>query len=119
MGASFRLEKLAYRVDGRPVFEREGAAVDQPTIVSTEILPAGEHDVVVFVRYRGNGYGVFSYLNKYRFDVTSKHTVTVLDRQHVQLDVTAFEKGGATTPLENRPAIAFRANLVDPHAVPR
>jgi hypothetical protein len=112
MGESFLLERLAYEVDGQRIFDEEGVAVQQPLEVLLKVLPAGEHDVRVLVRYRGNGHGVFQYLNKYKFRVRSKHTVTVVNQAHVRLSVMAIEKGGATTPLEQRPAVEFRADQI-------
>lgn len=109
MGGSFVLETLQYRVDGRPVYDGVDPAVELPLIVVSEMLDAGPHDIEVIAQYRGNGHGVFSYLNKYRFTVKSEHKVDVVDRRHVELMVIAFEKGGVTTPLEQRPAFEFRA----------
>ena len=52
--------------------------------------------------------GVFKYLNKYRFKVRSSHTFTSAEGKATRIEVVGFEKGGATTPLEKRPAIDFK-----------
>ena len=56
---------------------------------------------------RGHGYGVFSYLRGYQFEVKGVHSFTVTEGKNIELDVGAFEKGGVTTPLEKRPGIRY------------
>ena len=62
--------------------------------------------------YRGNGYGVFRYLNKYRFTVRSSHTFTVDEGKASSIRAVAFEKGNATTPMEKRPALDFKVSVI-------
>jgi hypothetical protein len=54
---------------------------------------------------------VFSYLRGYRFEVRSSHSFTAVDGKTVNLDAVAYEKGGVTTPLEERPAIRYREKI--------
>ena len=58
--------------------------------------------------YRGHGYGVFKYLNKYTFTVRSSHTFTAQEGKATRIEAVGFEKGGKTTRLEDRPAIDFK-----------
>jgi hypothetical protein len=60
---------------------------------------------------RGHGYGVFSYLRGYRFEVRSSHSFTVTEGKAVTLRAIAYEKGGVTTPLEQRPAVRYIENV--------
>jgi hypothetical protein len=112
MGSSFRLLKLVYALDGTQVFSRNddsGAMHGQKNIdVVTAPVAPGSHTVSVYAVYRGHGYGVFKYLNKYRFKVRSSHTFTSTEGKATRIEVVGFEKGGATTPLEKRPAIDFK-----------
>jgi hypothetical protein len=50
---------------------------------------------------------VFSYLRGYRFEVRSSHSFTVTEGKAVSLKAIAYEKGGVTTPLEQRPAVRY------------
>ena len=61
---------------------------------------------------QGNGYGVFSYLRGYRFEVRSSHSFTAVEGKTMQLQVVAYEKGGVTTPLEERPAVRYVEKVV-------
>ncbi len=60
---------------------------------------------------RGHGYGVFSYLRGYKFQVPSSHTFTITEGKTLKLDVVAWEKGDVTTALEQRPSIRYVENL--------
>ncbi len=112
MGSSFRLLKLVYALDGTQIFTRaddSGAMHGQKTIdIVTAPVAPGSHTISVYAVYRGHGYGVFKYLNKYRFKVRSSHTFTSSEGKATRIEVVGFEKGGATTPLEKRPAIDFK-----------
>ena len=50
---------------------------------------------------------MFSYLRGYRFEVKSSHSFTVTEGKTIQLEAVAWEKGGVTTPLEQRPTIRY------------
>jgi hypothetical protein len=79
-------------------------------VLSGPITP-GSHTLSVMAIYRGHGYGVFKYLRKYKFTVRSSHTFTVDEGRGVSIKVVGFEKGGSTTPLEQRPALDFQVSV--------
>jgi hypothetical protein len=74
-------------------------------------MPPGDHTVQVKVELRGHGYGVFSYLRGYNFKVEDSHSFTITEGKTIELKVIAYEKGGITTPLEQRPNIRFVEKL--------
>jgi len=88
------------------------SAQQEIPIFKGSIAP-GDHTVQVLVRLRGHGYGVFSYLKGYQFEVKSTHSFSVVEGKEVLLDVVAWEKGGVTTPLEQRPAVRYLERLRD------
>lgn len=115
MGNSYRLIQLVYALDGTTIFTRKddtGALHDLKNIdvLSGPVTP-GSHTLSVLAIYRGHGYGVFKYLKKYKFTVRSSHTFTVDEGKGLSIKVVGFEKGGATTPLEQRPALDFQVNV--------
>jgi hypothetical protein len=65
---------------------------------------------------------VFSYLRGYRFEVRSSHSFTAVEGKTINLQAIAYEKGGVTTPLEERPAIRYvekvTSGLSDPVGQP-
>ena len=117
MSASYKLVKAVYALDGAPIFNRsdeEGALGDRPEfdIYNGSIVP-GEHTLTVNLEYRGHGYGIFSYLKGYRFKVRSAHTFTAPEGKAVHLRVVAYEKGGPTAPLEERPAVRYQERVLE------
>jgi hypothetical protein len=75
-------------------------------------IPPGDHTVQVLINLQGYGYGVFSYLRGYKFEVRSSHSFTAVEGKTTQLRILAYEKGGVTTPLEERPAIRYLEKVV-------
>lgn len=122
MGSSFKLEKVTYSLDGAQIFSRtdsEGKldGQEQIEIFSGPIVP-GNHLVSAVMVYRGNGYGIFSYLNGYVFTLRSSYTFRAEEGKLTRLDIVGFEKGGVTTDLKDRPAIRFDTELVDSRKAP-
>ena len=111
MSQSYKLVRVAYALDGAPIFtkaDEEGSLGDQKEfeVYNGSIVP-GEHTVTVNLEYRGHGYGVFAYLKGYRFKVRSTYTFAVPEGRISTVHVVGYEKGGPTTPLEERPAVRY------------
>ncbi|MEM8609003.1 MAG: dihydrolipoamide acetyltransferase [Myxococcota bacterium] len=111
MSEGFKLVRVAYALDGAPIFtkaDEEGTLGEQKEfeVYNGSIVP-GEHTLTVNLEYRGHGYGVFSYLKGYRFKVRSTYTFTVPEGRVATVVVVGYEKGGPTTPLEERPAVRY------------
>lgn len=117
MGSSFMLEKVAYSLDGTPIrslVDQDGDLDDKEEIeiLSGPIVP-GNHTISVVMTYRGNGYGIFSYLKGYVFNLRSSHTFRAEEGKLVQVKAIGYEKGGVTTDLKDRPDIRFEDRLTD------
>jgi len=111
MSGAFRLTRAVFVLDGAVQYSRDddtGALAAQKSIPVYEgSIPPGDHTLQVVLELRGHGYGVFSYLRGYKFEVRSSHSFTVTDGKAVTLRAIAYEKGGVTTPLEQRPAVRY------------
>jgi hypothetical protein len=111
MSNAFRVVRVLVVLDGAVQYNKQddtGALAAQQQIpVFSGAIPPGDHTVQVLVQLRGHGYGVFSYLRGYRFEVKSSHSFTVSEGKTLKLTAAVYEKGGVTTPLEQRPAIRF------------
>src|SRR2546427_73000 len=66
------------------------------------------HTVPLQLTFKGNGYGIFKYLEGYTFNVKSTHSFTIGGIGPVNIGVVAYEKGDKTTPLDLRPAVEWR-----------
>jgi hypothetical protein len=115
MSSAFLLIRALFVIDGQAQYNRQddsGALADQKEIpIFSGSMPPGDHTIQIALTFQGNGYGVFSYLRGYKFDVKSSHAFTAIEGKTLTITATAFEKGGVTTPLEQRPTIEWQEKL--------
>ncbi|WP_437523003.1 hypothetical protein WME79_33055 [Sorangium sp. So ce726] len=116
LSSAFRVTRVLIVLDGAVQYnktDQSGALAEQSEIpIFNGSVPPGDHTLQVLVNLQGNGYGVFSYLRGYRFEVRSSHSFTAVEGKTINLQAVAFEKGGVTTPLEERPAVRFVEKIV-------
>ena len=117
MGSSYKLVRVVYALDGAPIFntaDESGVLSERGEfdVYNGSIVP-GEHTLTVTLQYRGHGYGIFSYLKGYRFNVNSSYTFSAAEGKLTDLQVVAYEQGGPTTPLEDRPQVRFMQHMQD------
>lgn len=115
MSSAFLLTRALFVLDGAVQYNRtddSGALADQKEIpiYSGSVTP-GDHTLQVALSFQGNGFGVFSYLRGYKFEVKSSHSFTAIEGKTLTIAATAFEKGGVTTPLEQRPTIEWHEKV--------
>jgi hypothetical protein len=117
MSGAFRLTRALFVLDGAVQYNKQddtGALSGQKQIpIFKGSISPGDHTLQVLLRLRGHGYGVFSYLRGYQFEVKQSHSFSITEGKEVDLDVIAWEKGGVTTPLEQRPAVRYLERLRD------
>jgi hypothetical protein len=111
MGSSFVLESVAYALDGAPIFTKVDVNGDldkreELEIFNGRIVP-GQHQIAVRMVYRGHGYGIFSYLEGYKFKVQSSYTFNAEGGKATTVKIVGFEKGGLTSDLKDRPAVRY------------
>lgn len=116
LSSQFKLTRALIVLDGQVQYnktDRSGVLADQEVIpVFSGSIPPGDHTLQVLVNLQGHGYGVFSYLRGYRFEVRSSHSFTAVEGKTTKLRVLAYEKGGVTTPLEERPAVRYLEKVI-------
>jgi uncharacterized small protein (DUF1192 family) len=115
MGSSFYLESVAYALDGAPVYSKTDVDGDlekreEFEVFNGRVVP-GNHQISVQMVYRGHGYGVFSYLEGYKFKVQSAYTFNADPGKALTVKVVGFEKGGMTAELKDRPAIRYDVDV--------
>jgi hypothetical protein len=102
---------VAYALDGAPIFTKVDNQGDldkreEFEIFNGRIVP-GNHQLAVRMVYRGHGYGIFSYLEGYKFKLQSNQTFTAEAGKVTTMKVVGFEKGGITTDIKDKPAIRY------------
>ncbi len=119
---AFRVTRALFVLDGAVQYnktDQSGALSDQDEIpIFNGSIPPGDHTLQILINLQGNGYGVFSYLRGYRFEVRSSHSFSAVEGKTMMLQAIAFEKGSVTTPLEERPAVRYVEKVVSGLADP-
>lgn len=126
LSSAFQVTRALFVLDGAVQYnksDQSGTLAEQTEIpIFNGSIPPGDHTMQVLINLQGNGYGVFSYLRGFRFEVRSSHSFTALEGKTVSLQAIAYESGGVTTPLEERPAIRYvekvTSGLADPVQAP-
>ena len=110
---------LTYTLDGTQVFVRtddtgESLYKTKSFDVFAGPISPGNHNLQITASYRGNGYGVFEYLKKFTFNAKGSATFTTGEGKISKVECRGFEKGGAGTPMEKRPAVDCKVTEVQP-----
>ena len=115
MGSSFYLESVAYALDGAPIYSKSDVDGDLEKREEFEVFDGrvtpGNHQVAVRLVYRGHGYGIFSYLEGYRFTVSNAAVFAAEPGKATTVKVVGYEQGGITAELKDRPAVRFDVDV--------
>lgn len=122
MSSAFRLTQALFVLDGAVQYNKQddtGILAAQKDIpIFSGSIPPGDHTLQILVKFRGHGFSVFSYLEGYTFQIRETHSFTVAEGKAVDLRAIAFEKGDATTPIEQRPGIRYQQTMDAASPVP-
>jgi len=115
MGSAYYLESASYSLDGAPIFTKVDNDGDldkrqEIEIFSGRIVP-GSHTVNVQLVYRGHGFGIFSYIEGYRFRVQSSTTFEAEGGKSTRVRIIGHEKGNLTTDVKDRPAVKYEVEV--------
>lgn len=117
MGRAFKLREALYSLDGSKVFgqvDRNGSLADKNSfeVYNGGIAP-GNHNLSIFLKYQGSGYGLFPYFNGYDFEIRSSCQFKAEEGKISQIRVVAYEKGNAATSKEDRPFTRCEVQFFD------
>lgn len=111
MSSTFELVRAVYSIDGTPVVTRtnaDGGLSDREEFaLRGATMAPGVHLLTVDLEYRGSSYGLFSYLESYRYRVHSSHAFSTALGNAVHITVVTYELGGPTTPRQQRPNVRY------------
>jgi hypothetical protein len=115
MGGVFRLIRIRYFLDGKLIQSLSAVNSKDKVLLSkknidifSDHVTPGNKRVRVFITYQGNGYGVFNYVKKWKWEVHNTYSFPVTAGKMYTLKIIGKEKGGFTTPLAKRPQIKFK-----------
>jgi hypothetical protein len=111
LGNTYTIESVNYYLDGQSiyskVFERGADAGTKEFKVHDGAIPAGNHTVSLSMVLRGSGYGVFSYVDRYTFNVQSSYTFTVDEGKTCVVRVRTKERKGIGRSFVERPTVEY------------
>ncbi|MFO7736085.1 MAG: hypothetical protein R6W70_07730 [bacterium] len=96
IGGAFKLVSAIYYLDDTPVFKRinnPDAFSDKKIVIFDESVLPGPHHVSVYLEYEGAGYGVFSYMEGYKFKIRAGHSFNIEEGKVVVLKVIPQDRG--------------------------
>ena len=95
MSSSFALDARSVTLDGAPI--TEGAF---------QFVAPGHHVVVANATFHFVAMCIYCYVRAYKFELRSRRDIDV-GSANITLHAIAYEKGGVTTPIEERPAMRW------------
>lgn len=112
LGGSYSLESISYFVDGQSRFSKtdpKGSLDESKEFKVYEgAIPPGEHNITVDVRLRGNGFGIFKYVEKYEVNFKANSTFTAEEGKTCQVQVVLQRQKGIGKSFTERPNVAFQ-----------
>jgi hypothetical protein len=116
LSRSFAVTRVLVLLDGAVLvnkFDRGGDLAEELEIpIYDGLVQPGDHTVQILVDMQGNGSRGFPYFRAFKYEVRSTHSFTVVDDKTLKLDVVVYDKGNATTPFEERPAVRYGEAVV-------
>ena len=112
LGKTYVVESISYVLDGNSEFVKtdvSGEMNEKSEIMVFEGgIPPGKHTLSVEMRLRGNGYGLFNYVDQYGFNVQSSTSFNSEEGQNCTVRVVAQKKSGISFSFYERPNIVFQ-----------
>lgn len=111
LGNAYRVESLSYFLDGQNKFSKtdpNGSLDDSKEFKVFEgAVPPGDHAITLNVRLRGNGFGIFKYVEKYQVNFKANSTFTAEEGKNCQIQVVLEKQRGIGRSFTERPNVAF------------
>lgn len=116
LSQGYVVESATYYLDGQGKFSKADptGGLDQMKefkVWEGAVTP-GNHDLTVSLQLRGNGFGVFSYVKDYTFNVQSTTTFTAEEGKSCSVKVIADERKGVAKSFIEKPDVRFETQCI-------
>ncbi len=111
LGPAFTIQSVNYYLDGQSIYSK--TVLDESLSGSKEFklhdgpIPAGNHTIAVSMVLRGNGFGVFSYVDQYTFNVQSSYAFAAEDGKSCEVWIRIKERKGIGRSFVERPWVEY------------
>lgn len=117
LGSAFKLREALYSLDGSKIFgqvDKNDSLADKRTFeFYNGTVSPGAHNLSIYLKYQGSGYGLFTYFDGYEFEIRSSCQFKAEEGKIAQINVVAFEQGNVATSKENRPSARCEIQYFD------
>ncbi len=111
LGSAYTVESLSYFLDGQSKFSKTDPAGSLDESKEFKVfdgaVPPGDHAITLNVRLRGNGYGIFKYVEKYQVNFKANSTFTAEEGRSCQIKVVLEKQRGIGRSFTERPNVSF------------
>jgi len=116
LGNAYTMESLAYYLDGQGKFAKNDPDGSLDTVREVKVfegaVPPGNHNLTVQMHLRGNGFGMFSYVENYTFNVQASTAFVAEEGKSCIIKVKADERKGIGQSFTERPNVTFEINCM-------
>lgn len=116
LGRGYKVESVRYFLDGQAKFSEVDAGGGLDNLEEVKVfegaVPPGSHELLVNMRLRGSGYGVFSYVQNVQLTVQATTTFTAEEGKSCTVRAILDERKGVGRSFTERPAIQFETQCV-------
>ena len=108
LGGGYEMTSMKYFLDGNEIYARaRGVGTAREVKVYEATQPEGGHFVQVEMRLEGRGFGIFSYLRSYGFNVSSKYYFDMPEGFLTIVKVITNERSGFARTFVDRPYVTY------------
>lgn len=111
LGASYKIESVSYYLDGQGRFSQTDENGNLNATKELEVwdgaIPPGTHTLSATIKIRGDGMGLFSYVENYTFTVQASDSFEAEEGKACQVRTLVGQKKGITRSFTERVNVTF------------
>ncbi len=116
LGSAFKLESVAYYLDGSPIFGKidiDGSLNNDKEIeIYNGPIQPGNHMLSVYMVYRGTS-PIFVYVDGIQIKLKSSYTFKAEEGKITDIKVQGYDRGGVLAKFDQRPSVKFKTSFMD------
>lgn len=117
LGPAFKLRQAIYSLDGTRIFsevDNDGSLADKTSFeVFNGTISPGNHNLSVYLKYQGSGYGIFPYFDGYDFEMRNSCTIPGREGKIAVVTSRTYADGNVTTSKEQEPKLECTVSYRD------
>ena len=111
LGPAYTLRSVSFYLDGQSIHTKSDPSGGLDAAAEVKVwegaVPPGNHNLTVSAVLQGNGFGVFSYVENYTFNVKSSYAFVAEDNHLASVRVVLDERRGVGRSFVERPQVVY------------